>query len=134
MIEVLRDLLEQLTPRLREAAVAATSNVIVFRSGPREEVAALRRLGSWPGGPLTRLQRFQAAATVSQGHRQSDAFTLVVDHNDRTVLAAGPEGAARGIRARSRDLYSTPFRTSVPVTAQVMDAHVDRRIVSDAWS
>lgn len=41
--------LEQLTPHLREAALATTSNVVVFRSGPREAATAVTRLGAWAG-------------------------------------------------------------------------------------
>lgn len=59
--------LEQLSSAMREAALATTNNVIVFRSGPREAAAALTRLGSWSSGPLTRMPRLTAAATLLAG-------------------------------------------------------------------
>lgn len=75
--------LEQLTTALREAVLASTNNVVVFRTGLREASAAHQRLGSWSGGPLTRLARLTAATTLSSGVGLTDAFTLTVDHNDR---------------------------------------------------
>lgn len=59
--------LEQLTSGLREAVLASTNNVIVFRTGPLKVAAANERLGSWSRGPLTRLPRLAASATVSTG-------------------------------------------------------------------
>ena len=75
--------LEQLTSGLREAVLASTNNVVVFRTGLKEAAAAHARLGSWSGGLLTRLPRLTAAATLSTGTGLTDAFTLTVDHNDR---------------------------------------------------
>ena len=80
--------LEQLTPGLREAVLASTNNVIVFRTGLQEAAAAHERLGTWSGGPLTRLPRLTAATTLSTGAGLTDAFTLRVDHNDRAPAAA----------------------------------------------
>lgn len=122
--------LEQLAPELREATLATTSNVIVFRSGPREAVTALTRLGDWGGGSLTRLPRLQASATLSQGLEQTDAFTLVVDHNQRTSTINPGEQDLGGLEFLSRSHYSEPFRVSKPVTADDLDAAVQGRRVA----
>lgn len=120
--------LEQLQPVLREATLATTSNVIVFRSGPREAGAALTRLGDWAGSSLTRLPRFQAAATLSQGVEQSDAFTLVVDHNQRVDAAPRDPSVGDRIDAASRTRYVTPFRRARPIDAKELDAVVRDRL------
>lgn len=116
--------LEQLTPHLRDATLATTNNVIVFRSGPREAVAALTRLGNWAGGPLTRLPRFHAAATLSLGTQQSDAFSLMLDHNARMQAAPKPSHLGDAITERSRQLFVEPYRSAVPITIEAVDARV----------
>lgn len=117
--------LEQLTSELREAALSTTSNTIVFRSGPREAVTALTRLGTWPGGPLTRLRRLHAAASLSQGDLQTDAFSLHVDHNDRADAQPQPEWVKDAIVAESYRRHVEPFRDSPPLTAEKVDARVE---------
>lgn len=118
--------LEQLTSHLQQATLATTNNVIVFRSGPREAVAALTRLGTWGGGTLTRLPRLQAAATLSQGSEQSDAFTLIVDHNTRSAARDGvtAEAVVARVEAQSRQRYADPFRRALPVTLERVQARV----------
>lgn len=118
--------LEQLKPELREATLATTNNVIVFRTGPREEITARMRLGDWPGGPLTRLPRLQAAATLSQGKNQSDAFTLIVDHNERVRRAPQPTSAGDAIDRASQARFVDPFRGGVSVTGQMIDDAVEK--------
>lgn len=122
--------LEQLTPHLRDATLATTSNIVVFRSGPREAAAALTRLGGWSGGPLTRLPRFHAAATLSLGHQQPDAFSLFVDHNARTESAPRPEHIAWAIEEGSRRRYAEPYRDAPAVTVAVIDDLVRQRRLS----
>ena len=120
--------LEQLTPHLRDATLATTSNVIVFRSGPREASAASSRLGSWAGGPLTRLPRFHAASTLSLGKQQSDAFTLFVDHNDRV-----PETSfADDIATASDFTYVLPFQFKREITARDVDERIRARLAPPA--
>jgi len=116
--------LEQLTPHLRDATLATTNNVVVFRSGPREAAAALSRLGEWAGGPLTRLPRFHAAATLSLGTQQSDAFSLMVDHNTRVDAQPQPERVAAAIVERSRAVCVEPFRAAQQLTIDRVDAAV----------
>ena len=116
--------LEQLTSHLRDATLATTNNVVVFRSGPREAMAALTRLGDWAGGPLTRLPRFHAAATLSLGVKQSDAFSLMVDHNTRVGAQPRPPLVAAAITARSRARYVEPHRHAPQITVQAVDARV----------
>lgn len=119
--------LEQLTPALREAALATTSNVLVFRAGPQEEFAALRRLGDWAGGPLTRLRRFQAT-TLSQNDRQSDAFTLITDHNERIAQRKLDLSMADAVRLQTWEQYSDPHRGAEPLSAEVIDKRIERLI------
>lgn len=120
--------LEQLQPVLRGATLATTTNVVVFRSGPREAQTALTRLGDWGGGSLTRLPRFQAAATLSQGVEQSDAFTLVVDHNERVVAREPDATIGDAIDAESRRRYADPFRGARAMTTADLDLALhDRR-------
>lgn len=95
--------LEQLTSNLREAVLSSTNNVMVFRTGIRESVAAHERLGAWGGSSLTRLERLTAAVSVNTGSGFTDAFTLRVDHNDRPV--AGSSDIARRIEQRSKAVY-----------------------------
>lgn len=118
--------LEQLTAHLQQATLATTNNVVVFRSGPREAVAALTRLGTWGGGTLTRLPRLQAAATLSQGSEQSDAFTLMVDHNVRSAArdATTADAVVARVEAHSRQRYADPFRATAPVTLESVQARV----------
>lgn len=116
--------LEQLSPVLRDAALATTSNVVVFRSGPREAESALSRLGAWPGGLLTRLPRLQAAATLSTGHEQTDAFTLMVDHNDRVAAAPQSPQVGDAIDQASQRRFVEPFRSATPITAATIDARL----------
>lgn len=100
--------LEQLTLGLREAVLASTNNVVVFRTGLREASAADQRLGSWSGGSLTRLARLTAAATLSTGIGLTDAFTLTVDHNGR---APGPD---RAVAARIVERTKATFGLAAP--------------------
>lgn len=100
--------LEQLSSALREAALANTNNVIVFRSGPREAQTALIRLGSWPSGPLTRLPRMTAATTLSANTTQTPPFTLVVDHNERVSQAT--HTTADRVVQRTHTHFVDPYR------------------------
>lgn len=115
--------LEQLSGPLREAALANTSNVIVFRSGPREAQTALMRLGNWPSGPLTRLPRLTAAATLSAESRQTEPFTLVVDHNERVTLAEA--GTMDEVLRRTWVRYVDPYRSIVPWSHTRVDRVLD---------
>lgn len=96
--------LEQLTPQLREAVGSSTNNVVSFRTGHREAVAVHERLGTWAGGPLTRLPRLTAAVSLTSGSVFTEAFTLRVDHNERAT-ATTPR-AADEIVARSESRYA----------------------------
>lgn len=118
--------LEQLGVHLRQAALATTNNVIIFRSGPVEAVAATTRLGSWAGGSLTRLPRFQAAATLSQGVKQTDPFSLSVDHNNRVGIVADADARIALIERATARTYVDPYRDMPVVTA----AEVDQAITS----
>lgn len=117
--------LEQLSSALQEAALATTNNVIVFRSGPREAAAALTRLGGWPSGPLTRLPRLTAAATLSAGLQQTQPFTLFVDHNER-VGDASTETAER-VRARTMARFVEPYRGARQWSIARVDALLEKR-------
>lgn len=117
--------LEQLTDALREAALATTNNVIVFRSGPREAATALLRLGGWPGGPLTRLRRFHCATTLAQGDQVTDAFSLVVDHNERTDAHPQPVEVRQAIIDASNERFVDPYRQAAPLTHQSVTDRVD---------
>lgn len=116
--------LQQLGHDLREAALANTSNVVVFRSGPMEAQTALDRLGRWPSGPLTRLPRLTAAATLSMGVAQTQPFTLIVDHNERVLHPDAETG--RKVLARTYERYSLPYR-NLP---QWSNERVDQRLAS----
>lgn len=117
--------LEQLTDDLRQSTLATTSNVIVFRTGPHEAGSALSRLGAWSGGALTRLPRFQAATTLSQGATQTDAFTLAIDHNTRVRSRAGDESWQRHILRRTRDSHVEPYRNCPRINLEAVDRAVD---------
>lgn len=119
--------LEQLTPHLRDAAVASTANVIAFRSGPREAVSVLSRLGSWAGGSLTRLPRFQAAATLSQGAMQTDAFTLTVDHNTRSARRDVPPDRLARVLAATHRRFVDPYRDTPSIDSTAVAAAVRSR-------
>lgn len=101
--------LEQLSVQLREAALANTNNVIVFRSGPMEAATAMLRLGSWPSGPLTRLARLTAAATLSTDARQTEPFTLIVDHNER--VQPDEEDTTDTVLQNTQSQFVDPYRT-----------------------
>lgn len=116
--------LEQLTTHLRDAALASTANVISFRSGPREAISALSRLGTWAGGSLTRLPRFQAAATLSQGTTQTDAFTLNVDHNTRSERDAAPPDRLARVLAATHRRFVDPYRGTPIIDAAAVSAAV----------
>lgn len=94
--------LEQLEGSLREAVISSTNNVVVFRTGIQEAGAALVRLGSWPGEPLTRLERMTAAASLNVGSGFTEPFTLRVDHNCR---ATPVDGIADEVQRRCGDRY-----------------------------
>lgn len=97
--------LEQLTPALREAALSSTNNVFVFRTGIREAISSYERLGTWRGAGLSRLDRLTAACTLNSGGVLTEAFTLVVDHNDR--LSPADPRVAQEIADRTRRRYAT---------------------------
>lgn len=118
--------LEQLTADLREAALANTSNVIVFRSGPREAATSALRLGSWAGGPLTRLPVLQAAATLSQGRNQTDAFSLIVDYNDECLAAPHTPEVEAAIMADSNGRFVDPYRGTGVLTGKDVDRAVEK--------
>lgn len=117
--------LEQLSSAMREAALATTNNVIVFRSGPREAATALTRLGGWPSGPLTRLPRLTAAATLSAGTQQTQPFTLFVDHNERAGRP-NPQ-TARQVLASTTTRFADPYRSALPWSVARVDALLDKR-------
>lgn len=96
--------LQQLTGSLREAVLASTNNVVVFRTGIREADAALARLGRWPGTSLTRLERLTAAVSLNVGDGFTDPFTLVVDHNQRKV-AGGVSRLRRSVEQLTRERF-----------------------------
>lgn len=75
--------LDQLPESLQAATQSTTSNLIALRTGIRETLSVTARLGTWPGGPLTRLPRLDAAVTLSDGPTQTDPFTLHIDYNQR---------------------------------------------------
>lgn len=119
--------LEQLSTHLRDAALASTANVIAFRSGPREAMSSLARLGTWAGGSLTRLPRFQAAATLSQGAAQTDAFTLTVDHNTRVDRRAAPPDRLERVLSATRRRFVDPYRETPIIDAAAVAAAVRAR-------
>ncbi len=110
--------LEQLTVSLREAVMSTCNNVAVFRTGIREARTAEERLGGWAGGSLTRLRRLECAATISSGGTLTDAFTLTVDHNDRT---AGDSVSAAQLEARSRATLAVDLEQVPPLTFRDID-------------
>lgn len=76
--------LDQLPESLQAATQSTTGNLIALRTGIRETLSVTARLGTWPGGPLTRLPRLDAATSLSDGPVQTDPFTLHIDHNQRS--------------------------------------------------
>ena len=110
----------QLTEQLRGAVLSTTNSVAVFRSGPLDAAASVLRLGGWPGALLTRLPRLQAATSVSMGSRQTDAFTLTVDHNERVGSRVQPAHVRTGIEERSRRLLVDPHRDAPKITRQTV--------------
>lgn len=106
----------QLTSDLQAALESTTSNVISFRTGPREAVSVEQRLGSWPGGSLSRLPRLRAAATLSAGFAQSQPFTLLVDHNARVARGANGSQAETLFAEASWKAYCDPYRHRRPLT------------------
>lgn len=113
--------LEQLTAELRQAVLATTSNIIVFRSGPVEAISARERLGGWWGGSLTRLPRMHAATTLSQGTCQTDAFTLQVDHNLRTDARGAADDRAAEVMRHTLERYVDPFRDRTRIDLKAVD-------------
>jgi hypothetical protein len=108
--------IEQLTDQLREAAMAATSTVVAFRSGAREAAVTSIRLGNWPGGDLTRLPNLTAAVSLSRQHQQSTPFTLTVDHNDRAELDQdAAEAQEQAVIMASRELLTVPYEGHAPI-------------------
>jgi len=108
--------IEQLTDQLREAAMAATSTVVAFRSGAREAAVTSIRLGNWPGGDLTRLPNLTAAVSLSRQHQQSTPFTLTVDHNDRAELDQDAADAQeQAVIMASRELLTVPYEGHAPI-------------------
>lgn len=110
--------LEQLTVSLAEAVMSTCNNVAMFRTGIREARTAEERLGGWAGGSLTRLRRLECAATISSGGTLTDAFTLTVDHNDRT---AGDSVRAAQLEARSRATLAVDLQQVPPLTFRDID-------------
>ena len=116
----------QLSESLRSAVLSTTNSVAVFRSGPIDAPASVFRLGGWSGGLLTRLPRMQAAATVSAGARQTEAFTLVVDHNERMDGRTGDRRARGWVEERSRAVLAEPYRGSPQLSPLSVQARITR--------
>lgn len=98
--------------------MSTCNNVAMFRTGIREARTAEERLGGWAGGSLTRLRRLECAATISSGGTLTDAFTLTVDHNDRT---AGDSVRAAQLEARSRATLAVDLQQVPPLTFRDID-------------
>ena len=67
------------------ALEANAATLLAFRSSGADAARAHDRLGTWTGGPLTRLPSLRAATTLASPHGQTQAFTLRVDHNERVA-------------------------------------------------
>ena len=77
--------LGQLSPSMLGALEANAATLLAFRSSGVDAARAHDRLGTWTGGPLTRLPSLRAATTLASPHGQTQAFTLRVDHNERVA-------------------------------------------------
>ena len=54
-----------------------------MRSSIQDAPRVAARIGTWSGGSLSRLPNMHAATTLATPAGQTQAFTLVVDHNER---------------------------------------------------
>ena len=73
----------QLSASLGGAVEANASTVVGLRSSIRDAPRVEERIGTWSGGSLSRLPNMRAATTLATPAGQTQAFTLVVDHNER---------------------------------------------------
>ena len=81
------------------ALEANAATLLAFRSSGADAARAHDRLGTWTGGPLTRLPSLRAATTLASPHGQTQAFTLQVDHNERVAALIDDDEACDRIDA-----------------------------------
>lgn len=62
---------------------ANASTIMGLRSSIQDAARVEARIGTWTGGSLSRLPNMHAATTLATAAGQTQAFTLVVDHNER---------------------------------------------------
>lgn len=91
--------LGQLSPSMLGALEANAATLLAFRSSGVDAARAHDRLGTWTGGPLTRLPSLRAATTLASPHGQTQAFTLQVDHNERVAALIDDDEACDRIDA-----------------------------------
>ena len=85
----------QLSTELAGSLEANASTVMGMRSSIRDAVRVEARIGTWAGGSLSRLPNMHVATTLATPTGQTQAFTLVVDHNERAdALRRERPGAA----------------------------------------
>ena len=85
----------QLSTELAGSLEANASTVMGMRSSIRDAVRVEARIGTWAGGSLSRLPNMHVATTLATPTGQTQAFTLVVDHNERAdALSRERPGAA----------------------------------------
>ena len=73
----------QLSAELASSLEANASTVMGMRSSIQDAPRVAARIGTWSGGSLSRLPNMHAATTLATPAGQTQAFTLVVDHNER---------------------------------------------------
>ena len=117
----------QLTPSLRDALDGNASSVIAFRTSIRDAIEVADRLGTWSGGSLSRLPNLSAAATLATRHGQTQAFTLLVDHNEQvqrgSINGAPVVHGLERVCAQSRARLMDPFAGIQPKQAEDVVRH-----------
>lgn len=117
----------QLTPSLRDALDGNASSVIAFRTSIRDAIEVAERLGTWSGGSLSRLPNLSAAATLATRHGQTQAFTLLVDHNEQvqrgSINGAPVVHGLERVCAQSRARLMDPFAGIQPKRAEDVVRH-----------
>ena len=73
----------QLSTALGASLEANASTIMGLRSSIQDAARVEARIGTWTGGSLSRLPNMHAATTLATAAGQTQAFTLVVDHNER---------------------------------------------------
>ncbi|WP_432559351.1 ATP-binding protein [Granulicoccus sp. GXG6511] len=107
----------QLSSGLHQALEANSASLLAFRCALDDAARLSARLGGWQPGELTRIPAQRAAATLTCGAVPSEAFTLVVDHNERVGRPPLTSDSAQRIILRSQR-WARSFAHRQPITPE----------------